>query len=131
MALLLVTQPGLVFFRESSELCYVQVVAIENMKTIAYVSRHHARTARIATIPLFSRNCLARWKAERKLDANYKDLDDLPKLTKGDDATILDFIGDFPEKLAQITGTDGRPLGYAIREDEIPPLTADDPLIVR
>jgi hypothetical protein len=112
----------------AGQLCYVQVGAIENMKTIAYVSRHHARTARIATIPLFSRDFLARWKAERKLETSYKDLDDLPRLTKGDDGTILDFIEEFPEKLAQVTGTDGRPLGYIIREDEIPPLAVDDPL---
>jgi hypothetical protein len=112
----------------TGQLCYVQVGAIENLKTIAYVCRHHARAARTATIPLFSRSFLARWKAERKLESNYKDLDELPKLTKPDDGTILDFIEEFPEKLAQITGTDGRPLGYVIRENEIPPLAVDDPL---
>jgi hypothetical protein len=37
-------------------------------------------------------------------------------------------IEEFPEKLAQVTGTDGRPLACVIREDEIPPLAADDPL---
>jgi hypothetical protein len=41
---------------------------------------------------------------------------------------MLDFIEEFPEKLAQITGTDGGPLGYVIREDEVPPLTADGPM---
>jgi hypothetical protein len=76
----------------AGQLCYVQVGAIENLKTIAYVCRHHARTARTATISLFSRSFLVRWKAERKLEATYKDLDELPKLLKGDDASILDFI---------------------------------------
>jgi hypothetical protein len=71
---------------------------------------------------------MSRWKAERKLEAGYKDLDDLPKLSKGDDGTILDFIEEFPEKLAQIIGTDGRPLGYVIRDDETPPLAVHDPL---
>jgi hypothetical protein len=39
----------------------------------------------------------------------------------------FNFIEEFPEKLAQFTGTHGRPLGYIIREDEIP-LVADHPL---
>jgi hypothetical protein len=73
----------------AGQLCYVQVRAMENLKTIAYVCRHHARTRRIAAISLFTRNFLIRWKAERKLEADYKDPDDLPKLTRGDDTTIF------------------------------------------
>jgi hypothetical protein len=109
----------------AGQLCYDQVGAIENLKTIAYVCRHHACTRRIATIPLFTWNFLARWKAERKLEAEYKEPEDLPKLSKGDDASILDFIDEFPEKLAHVTG---KPLVHVIREDEVPPLAADDPL---
>jgi hypothetical protein len=58
----------------AGQLYYVQVGAIENLKTIAYVCRHPTRTRRIATIPLCSRNFLTRWKAERNLEAEYKDL---------------------------------------------------------
>jgi hypothetical protein len=86
----------------AGQICYAQVGAIENLKTIAYVCRYHAHTRRTATISLFTRNFLVRWKTDRLLEADYNDYH-FPKLTKGDDATILDFIQEIPEKWAQLT----------------------------
>jgi hypothetical protein len=108
----------------SGQICYVQVGAIENLKTIAYACRHHARTRRIATIPLFTRNFLARWKAERKLEAEYKEPEDLPHLSL---TSSKNSLRSWHRSRGQMGGH-WHMSSERIREDEIPPLAADDPL---
>ena len=109
---------------------YVKATAIENLKTVAYVCRHFRRTGRTVTHQIFDRNFINDWKQQRKIEEDYDDLDqsEYPKLAKSDNATIFEFIEDFPEQLACITGIGGRPLAYVLREDEAVPAEADDPL---
>jgi hypothetical protein len=109
-------------------LVYVQVRAIENLKTVAYICRHMIRCQRAPTVRVFVGSTLTYMKVERKNEYDYQDPDELPKLAKSDNATILDFIEEFPEQLARFTGTGGRPLAYVIREDVAVPPGADDPM---
>ncbi len=107
---------------------YVPVRAIDRMKTLTYVCRHMIRTQRVPTIGFFTSARINLWTQERKSEADYKEPDDAPKLSKSDNATILEFIDDFPEQLARFTGLGGRPLAYVIRELEPVLPEADDPL---
>lgn len=109
-------------------LVYVQVSAIENLKTAAYLCRHMVRVQRVPRYEDFTPATLSAWKPERKNEHDYKEPDEAPKLTKSDDATIYEFIDDFPEQLARFTGNGGRPLAYVIRDDETAPAAADDPM---
>jgi hypothetical protein len=45
--------------------------------------------------------------------------------------TIFEFIEDFPEQLARLTGIGRRPLAYVIREDPNVPAEADDPIYLQ
>ena len=109
-------------------LVYVQVTAIENLKSAAYLSRHMVRCQRTPVFASFTLDMLRQMKLERKNEDEYKDPDEMPKLQKVDNATIYEFIDEFPEQLARFTGTGGRPLAYVIRDVEAPPLAAADPM---
>jgi hypothetical protein len=86
------------------------------------------RTQRVPTIRFFASVRISDWTQERKSEADYKDPDEAPKLSKSDNATILEFIDDFPEQLARFTGLGGRPLAYVIHELEPVLPEADDPI---
>jgi hypothetical protein len=107
---------------------YVPVPAIDWMKTLTYICHHMVHTQRVPTIGFFTSARINLWTQERKSKANYKEPDDAPKLSKSDNATILEFIDDFPEQLARFTGLGGRPLAYVIRELEPVLPEADDPI---
>jgi hypothetical protein len=85
----------------------VPVRAIDRMKTITYICRQMIRTQRVPTIGFFTSARIDLWNQERKNEADYKELDDTPKLPKSDNASILEFIDDFPEQLARFTGLGG------------------------
>lgn len=107
---------------------YVPVRAIDRMKTVTYICRHMIRTQRVPTIDFFTSVRINVWTQERKSEADYKEPDEPPKLSKSDNATILEFIEDFPEELARFTGLGGRPLAYVIRDLEPVLPEADDPI---
>jgi hypothetical protein len=77
---------------------YVPVRAIDRMKTLTYMCRHMICTQRVPTIRFFTSPRIALWTQERKSEADYKEPDDAPKLSKSDNATILEFIEDFPDR---------------------------------
>ena len=68
------------------------------------------------------------WKGNKLTEDTYEDPEEAPKLAKGDGASVVDFIEEFPEILSTLTGTGGRPLSYVIREMETPPDEVGDPL---
>jgi hypothetical protein len=107
---------------------YVPLRAIDWMKMLTYVCRHMIRTQRVPTISFFTSVRINLWTQERKCEAHYKEPDETPKLSKSDNATILEFIDDFPEQLARFTGLGGRPLAYVIREPEPALPEAHDPI---
>jgi hypothetical protein len=107
---------------------YVPVRAIDRMKTVTYVCRHMIRTQRVPRIGFFTSARINDWTQERKSEADYKDPDDAPKLSKSNNATILEFIDDFPEQLARFTGLGGQPLAYVIRELKPVLPEADNPM---
>jgi hypothetical protein len=98
------------------------------MKTLTYICRHMVRTQRVPTIGFFTSARIDLWTQERKSEADYKEPDNAPNLSKSDNATILEFIDDFPEQLARFTGLGGRPLAYIIRELELVLPEANDPI---
>jgi hypothetical protein len=107
---------------------YVPVRAIDRLKTVTYMCRHMIRTQQVPTIGFFTSARISAWTQQHKSETNYKEPDEIPKLSKSDNATILEFIDDFPEQLARLTGFGGRPLAYIIRELEPVLPEADDPL---
>jgi hypothetical protein len=96
---------------------YVSGQFMDKFKTLAYISRHFARAQRTVDPAIIDAAFIQRWTGFRKAEKEYKDPDDEIKLTKADDATIDEFIDEFPEKIATLTGTGGRPLAYVIRDD--------------
>jgi hypothetical protein len=111
--------------------CYVAIRAVENLKTVAYVCRHLARTGRTLQTALFTKDFINDWKFVRKAEAEYEEPQETPRLSKADNSTIYEFIEDFPEQLARFTGIGGRPLAYVIRERPQVPAEADDQLYGR
>jgi hypothetical protein len=86
---------------------------------------------RVPIIDFFTSVRINGWThQEQKSKADYKEPDEPPsKLSKSDNATILEFIEDFLEQLAWFTGLGGRPLAYYICELELVPAPeADDPI---
>ena len=105
---------------------YVRVKAQEHLKTVCYALRHFARTGRTPVTTFFTTQALDVWKLERLAETSYEDPDDFPKLTKSDNATIFEFIEDFPEQLARHTGIGGRPLACIIQDTVTVPNPAVD-----
>ena len=118
---------------QGGTLVYVKVSAIEDLKTACFILRHLDRCQR-AVLPNrhglahLTQNMVKNWKTLRLQEAAYEDPTEFPKLAKGDPATILDFIEEFPENIARFTGSDGRSLGYILRDDDAVPPEADDPI---
>ena len=113
----------------TTEYLYVSVTARENLKTICYILRHLHRTQRGIPTGQFTVANLKHWKQYRIEEDDYEDPDEFPKLAKADNATIFEFIDDFPEQLGRHTGVGGRPLSYVIRDGTQPPTATSDPLI--
>jgi hypothetical protein len=86
------------------------------------------RTQRVTTIGFFTSARIDLLTQERKSKADYKEPEEAPKLSKSNNATILELIDYFPEQLTWFTGLGGQPLAYVIRELEPVLLGADDPI---
>lgn len=104
---------------------YVSALAEMNLTITCYIARHYYRTNRTLTADLITLDSIERYQMYKKAEKDYKEPDELLKLTKVD--KVQDFIDDFPEHLEKYVGQDGRPLSYVIRNDVVIPDEDDDP----
>lgn len=104
---------------------YVSALAELNLTITCYIARHYYRTNRTLTADIITLDQIERYQLYKKAEKDYKEPDELLKLTKVD--KVQDFIDDFPEHLEKYVGQDGRPLSYVIRNDEAIPDEDDDP----
>jgi hypothetical protein len=104
---------------------YVSALAELNLTITCYIARHYHRTNRTLTADIITLDRIERYQLYKKAEKDYKEPDELLKLTKVD--KVQDFIDDFPEHLEKYVGQDGRPLSYVIRSDAVIPDEDTDP----
>ena len=105
---------------------FVNTVAADRFRTACYMAQHRERVGRDHGEHAWYTTANMRiWKQHRLAESSYEDQEEEPKLLKNDEATIIDFIEEFPEILTRFTGTGGRPLAYVLRKEPGVPLEAD------
>ena len=105
---------------------FVNTVAADRFRTVCYMAQHRERVGRDHEEHAWYTTANMRiWKQHRLAESSYEDQEEEPKLLKNDEATIIDFIEEFPEILTRYTGMGGRPLAYVLREEPAVPFAAD------
>jgi hypothetical protein len=97
---------------------YVQIIAVENLKAVCYMLRHGVRANRTIPVEYFTNDIIEKWKLECRIQAEFVEPTEAPKLVKNDEASILTFIEDFPDMLTEYTGCSGIPLACIVRDNE-------------